>query len=275
MNMTNKVILITGSTDGLGREVAKRLAAQGARVLVHGRDRARGESLVHEIVDAGGSATFHPADLSTFAGVQSLASAVGRSHDKLDVLINNAGIGAGSSGSTRQVTVDGIELRFAVNYLAGFALTRLLLPLLLNGPRSRIVNVASVGQRPIDFDDVMLSHGYSGTAAYCQSKLAQIMFTFDLADELRQTSVTANCLHPAAYMDTTMVRNAGLTPMSTVAQGADAVLHLATAAGMDGRTGLYFDGTRVARALPDAYNLAIRQRLRELSFQLSDPSLAH
>ncbi|EEA04427.1 short-chain dehydrogenase/reductase SDR [Burkholderia sp. H160] len=275
MNMTNKVVLITGSTDGLGRCVAKRLAAQGAHVLVHGRDMERGEYVVREIAGAGGRATFYPADLSTFAEVRSLASAIGRAHDQLDLLINNAGIGAGSPGSSRQVTADGIELRFAVNYLAGFALTRLLLPLLLKGSRSRIVNVASVGQRSIDFDDVMLSHGYSGTAAYCQSKLAQIMFTFDLADELGQTGVTANCLHPATYMDTTMVRNGGITPLSTVAEGADAVLHLGAATGMEGRTGLYFDGTRLSRAHPDAYDPAIRKRLRQLSFQLTDPSLAH
>ncbi|MPW06432.1 SDR family NAD(P)-dependent oxidoreductase [Paraburkholderia sp. CNPSo 3155] len=275
MNMTNKLALVTGSTDGLGRSVAKRLAAQGAHVLIHGRNMERGEYMVREIAGAGGKATFYPADLSTFAEVRSLASAIGRAHDQLDLLINNAGIGTGSPGSIRQVTADGIELRFAVNYLAGFALTRLLLPLLLKGSRSRIVNVASVGQRPIDFDDVMLSHGYSGTLAYCQSKLAQIMFTFDLADELARTSVTANCLHPATYMDTTMVRNGGITPLSTVAEGVDAVLHLAATTGMEGRTGLYFDGTRLARAHPDAYNPAIRKRLRQLSFQLTDPSLAH
>ncbi|MGF6729500.1 NAD(P)-dependent dehydrogenase (short-subunit alcohol dehydrogenase family) [Paraburkholderia youngii] len=275
MNMTNKLVLVTGSTDGLGRCVANRLAAQGAHVLVHGRNMERGESVVREIADAGGKATFYPADLSAFAEVRSLASAIGRAHDRLDLLINNAGIGTGPRGSIRQVTADGIELRFAVNYLAGFALTRLLLPLLLKGSRSRIVNVASAGQRPIDFDDVMLSHGYSGTAAYCQSKLAQIMFTFDLADELAQTGVTANCLHPATYMDTTMVRDGGITPLSTVEQGADAVLHLAASTAMEGRTGLYFDGMRLARAHPDAYNPALRKRLRQLSFQLTDPSLAH
>ena len=269
MNITDKVALVTGSTDGLGRDVAKRLAAQGAHVLIHGRDTERAECVVRDIRTAGGSATFYRADVSTRSGIQALACEIAGSRDKLDLLINNAGIGTGAAGSSRQITADGIELRFAVNYLAGFALTRLLLPLLLKGANARVVNVASVGQRPIDFNNAMLSHGYSGVAAYCQSKLAQIMCTFDDADELKHTGMTANCLHPATYMDTTMVRSDGITPVSAVDQGADAVLYLATAPALDRLTGLYFDGTRPANVHPDAYDPSIRKRLRQLSFQLS------
>jgi NAD(P)-dependent dehydrogenase (short-subunit alcohol dehydrogenase family) len=211
---------------------------------------------------------FYPADLSSLSDVRSLAEAVQRDHGCLDVLINNAGIGVGGRGSGRQASHDGHELRFAVNYLSGFLLTRLLLPLLKGTGAARIVNVASVGQQPIDFADVMLTQDYSGTRAYCQSKLAQIMFTFDLAQELEGSGVTANCLHPATYMNTTMVRADGIVPISTVDAGADAILHLAASAEMEGRTGLYFDGLRPSRANAQAYDGTARERLRALSFQL-------
>ena len=140
-------------------------------------------------------------------------------NDRLDILINNAGIG--TAGGVREVSADGFELRFAVNYLAGFLLTRLLLPLLRASAPARIVNVSSAGQSPIDFADVMLTRGYSGTRAYCQSKLAQVMHTIDLAAELAGSGVAATCLHPATYMNTTMVRRAGITPVSTVEEGAE------------------------------------------------------
>ena len=176
-----------------------------------------------------------------------LAAAVQDETDRLDILINNAGIGA--AGGVRQVSVDGFELRFAVNYLAGFLLTYLLLPLLRSSAPARIVNVSSAGQQAIDFADVMLTRGYSGARAYCQSKL-QVMFTLDLAEKLVGTSVIATCLHPATYMDTTMVRRAGVTPVSTVDQGAEAIINLATSPALEGRTGLYFNGLREARASP-------------------------
>jgi NAD(P)-dependent dehydrogenase (short-subunit alcohol dehydrogenase family) len=168
-----------------------------------------------------------------------LAQAVRQSTEQLHVLINNAGIGTGAPNAPRETSAERYELRFAVNYLAGFLLTRLLLPLLRKSAPARIVNVASAGQQAIDFRDVMLTRGYSGTRAYCQSKLAQILFAFDLAEGLRGTGVTANVLHPATYMDTTMVRAAGITPSSTVEEGAEAILHLAMSPALEGRSGLY------------------------------------
>ena len=163
-------------------------------MLVHGRDRARGEAVAEEVRRRGGSATFYAADLSSLAAVRDLAEVVGRDHDHLDVLVNNAGIGFGRG--RREVSADGFELRFAVNYLAGFLLTRLLLPRLGGEKPSRIVNVASIGQQAIDFSDVMLERGYSGVSAYRQSKLAQIMFTIDLAAELagRQRDCELRCI---------------------------------------------------------------------------------
>jgi NAD(P)-dependent dehydrogenase (short-subunit alcohol dehydrogenase family) len=139
---------------------------------------------------------------------------------------------------------------------------------------ARIVNVASAGQQAIDFDDVMLTHGYSGARAYCQSKLAQIMFTIDLAQELKNTGVTVNSLHPASYMNTTMVRQAGVTPWSSVETGADAILNLAVSPDLEGRSGLYFDGLKESRADAQAYDAKARQQLQTLSLDLVERSIS-
>jgi NAD(P)-dependent dehydrogenase (short-subunit alcohol dehydrogenase family) len=275
MTANRKTILITGSTDGVGRYIAERLAARGWRTIIHGRDRARGEAVVGRIMKQGGEARFLGADLSSLAEVRSLADAVRRDGDGLDALVNNAGIG--TSGAQRELSADGFELRFAVNYLAGFLLTRLLMPMLESGKSARIVNVASAGQQPIDFSDVMLTHGYSGVRAYCQSKLAQIVFTVDLAKELAARDVTANCLHPATYMDTTMVRLSGVQPISTVEQGGAAILQLIESEALAGRSGLYFSGMQESRAHRQAYDEDARRRLRALSFDLvglADPLTA-
>jgi len=266
MELKDKTVLITGSTDGVGRVVAERLGAERTRVLVHGRDAARGKALVAEIEAAGGKAEFLAADLASLAEVRRLAEAVRSRTDRLDILINNAGIG--TAGAKRQVSADGCELRFAVNYLAGFLLTTELLPLLKASAPSRIINVASAGQQAIDFGDVMLTRAYDGVRAYCQSKLAQVLFTVDLAEQLKGTGVTVNALHPASYMNTTMVRQAGVTPWSSVETGAEAILNLATSPDLKGRSGLYFDGTRESRADAQAYDVKARQQLRDLSLDL-------
>lgn len=263
-----KVALITGSTDGVGRYVAGKLAAAGMTVLVHGRHRARAEAVVRSVREAGGAAQLYLADFASLAAVREMARAVERDHAEIDILINNAGIGVAGDYPGRQKSEDGHELRFAVNYLAGFLLTRLLLPRLRRTVGTRIVNVASVGQQAIDFDNVMLTRGYSGSRAYCQSKLAQIMFTFDLAEELSSSGITANALHPATYMDTAMLRGDGLSPLSTVADGGKAIVQLALGPALAGRTGLYFDGTNETRANAQAYDAAARARLRRLSFDL-------
>ncbi len=275
MTMKGKTILITGSTNGVGRYIAERLAAEGWRVIIHGRDRTRGEAVVERITNQGGEARFLAADLSSLAEVRSLADAVRRDGDGLDALVNNAGIG--TSGARRELSADGFELRFAVNYLAGFLLTRLLLPMLESRKSARIVNVSSAGQQAIDFSDLMLTRGYSGVRAYCQSKLAQILFTFDLANELAERDVTVNCLHPATYMDTTMVRLSGVRPMSTVEQGGAAILELVELPALAARSGLYFSGMQELRADRQAYDEDARKRLRALSFNLvglADPLAA-
>src|SRR5690606_22955974 len=214
-----------------------------------------------------GSARFYPADFASLDQVRALAESIRRDYDRLDLLINNAGIWL-RNGDTRQVSADGHELHFAVNYLAGYALTRSLLPLLIDSAPSRIINVASAAQNPIDFNDPMLERGYSGSRAYGQSKLAQILFTVDLAEELSGTGVTVAALHPATLMDTNMVSEAGLSPRSTVDQGAAAVMNLVTMEHLE--SGTYFDGQREARANPQAYEAAARAALRTLSDELTE-----
>ena len=260
------VVLVTGSTDGLGREVARRLAADGVHVIVHGRNRERGRALVDEITRQGkGSAAFYRADFASLAEVRGLAEAILRDYDRLDVLVNNAVIWLAGQGS-RQTSDDGHELHFQVNYLSGFLLTRRLLPLLVESAPARVVNVASGAQRPIDFGDVMLERGYSGSRGYAQSKLAQVMFTFDLSRELEGRGVSVTALHPATLMDTRLVREAGVRPRSTVAEGAEAVVNLVTAPGLG--SGRYFNGQRPQRAHAQAYDPEALSRLRQLSLEL-------
>jgi len=263
-----KTALVTGSTDGVGRMVAQRLGADGWRVLVHGRDRTRGEEVVAGIKAAGGAAEFLQADLSSMTEVRRLADAVQNTTKRLELLINNAGIGRGDPQGGREMSPDGFELRFAVNYLSGFLLTHLLLPLLKRSAPARVVNVSSLGQQAIDFKDVMMAHDYSGMRAYRQSKLAQILFTIDLAHELDGTGITVSALHPATFMNTNMVRQFG-TPMSTVEEGADAILKQAIGPEMEGRSGLYFNGQQEARADAQAYDAEARWKLKTLSLELT------
>lgn len=264
--LDQQTILITGATDGLGRAVARELAQRGATLLVHGRDEARGREALAEI---GGEAEWLQADLASLEEVRALARQVTDRHARLDALVNNAGIGTASPGDGRRVeSADGYELRFAVNYLAGYLLTRMLLGLIERSSPARIVSVSSAGQAPIDFEDVMLERHYDGVQAYCQSKLAQIMFTFDLADELRDRDVSATCLHPATYMPTKMVRAAGVDPVSSLEQGTEATLRLVADPELDGVTGRYFNGTRPAEPHPQAADPEARRRLRELSDRL-------
>jgi NAD(P)-dependent dehydrogenase (short-subunit alcohol dehydrogenase family) len=269
--LDEQVILVTGATDGLGRGVAERLAAGGATVLVHGRDDARGEATIRDIRDATGNERLRwcRADLASLADVRALAEQVAAEERRLDALVNNAGIGTTLPGDgARQVSADGYELRFQVNYLAHYLLTRLLLPVLERSAPARIVNVSSAGQAPIDFDDVMLERRYEGYLAYCRSKLAQIMFTVDLAEELVDRDVTANALHPGTFMPTKIVTHAGIDPITALDQGVDATVGLATDPALDGVTGRYFDGRRESRPNPQAGDVAARRRLRELSDRL-------
>lgn len=261
------IALITGSTDGLGREVAFQLAEAGYDIIVHGRHTGRGREVASQIEGRSGrKCRFIQADFSDLAEVRRFAQRVLDNVDRLDLLVSNAGVGPGGPENRREESQNGIELRFAVNYLAGYLLTSLLLPALRSsGPSARIVNVASAGQAPIDFDDPMMERHYERELAYCRSKLAQIMGSFDFAEELKGSAITVNAIHPAEFMPTTMVRETGFEIASTLAEGVTAVMNLAVAPELQSQTGLYFDGVRAARAHEFAYDPDARRRLRALT----------
>jgi len=262
------VILITGSTSGLGREVARALAAEGDHIIVHGRSVERGLALVEEINSASpGSARFYRADFASLDEVRGLAEAIMRDYDRLDVLVNNAGIFL-VDDPERHLSQDGYELNFQVNYLAGYLLTDLLLPLVRESAPARIVNVALSGSNvPLDFDDLMLEEGYSWQRAYGQSKLAQVMHTIDLAAEIEGSGITMNALHPATFMDTNMIVGAGLQPESSVMEGRDNVLLLIN--GESVGTGLFYvDGEPRRYWDAQPYDADVRAALRQASERL-------
>lgn len=265
-------VLVTGATDGLGRAVAERLAVEGATVLMHGRDAERlaaAESDVEMLAGADRVRTYQ-ADLSSLDEVRDLAAQVCRDEPELHALVNNAGIGSGKPDSTqREQSRDGHELRFAVNYLAGFLLTHELLPLLVECAPSRVVNVASLGQAPIDFDDPMIERGYDGSRAYSQSKLAQIAWGFELAERLGGQDVTVNSLHPSTYMPTKIVMEQVGRSVDTLEDGVEATVRLVTAPELEGVTGHFFDRQREAEAHAQAYDPEARRRLWDLSVQLT------
>jgi NAD(P)-dependent dehydrogenase (short-subunit alcohol dehydrogenase family) len=243
-------ILVTGATDGLGRVVAGDLAERGFAVLVHGRSAERAAAVAEEI----GAAGVHIADFSSLAQVRALAGEL----PHVDVLVNNAGL----ISERREVTEDALELTFQVNHLAPFLLTTRLLE---RDPPRRVVHVASAGQERPDFGDLMLERGYDEWRAYRQSKLAQIMFSFESAR--RFPDVESVALHPATFMDTKMVRSRVGTPASTVREGADATVRLAAQADLDVQ-GRYFTGLHEARADAMAYDADARKRLWDVSEQL-------
>jgi NAD(P)-dependent dehydrogenase (short-subunit alcohol dehydrogenase family) len=254
--LAEQTILVTGSTDGLGRRLAEELVKRGAHVLVHGRDPEKVERVTGEI----GAERGLVADLGSLDDVRALAGQV----DALDTLVNNAGIIA----PERRESADGHELTFAVNYLSHFLLTTLLLPKLREP--GRIVNVSSIGQQSLDFDDLMFERGWEGYSAYAKSKLAQILFTNELAERLADRDVTVNAVHPATMMDTNMVLRGSLgAPTTSVEEGVDATLRLITDPALDGVSSRFYNGRRESGADPQAADAGARRRLWEESERLA------
>lgn len=266
-----RVIALTGATDGLGRAVAERLADRADHLLIlHGRNPERLKALRDDFGGRAAEVVTVVSNLSEIAQVHALARQIAAATDRLNVLVNNAGVGFGEpDGADRRLTVDGNELRFAVNYLAPFALTRDLLPLLDAGAPARVVNVASLGQAPIAFDDLTLAHDYSGRRAYGQSKLALIADTLTLADRLPSERITVNSLHPGTYMPTKMVLESIGHSVDTLESGVEATLRLIDDPALDGVTGRFFDGMNEARAQADVYDPDVRRRLTRISEALT------
>jgi len=262
-----QTILITGATDGIGKLTALQLAQQQAHVLVHGRNKDKLIRVVEKLKETSANQKIDGfrADLSSLDDVRRLADEVLAKFPALDVLINNAGVGT----ADERLSKDGYELRFAVNYLAPFVLTHLLLPALRKAAPARIVNVSSAGQAPVDFGDVMLDQNFEPVRAYGQSKLALIMFTFDLAEQLKADEITVTTLHPGTYLNTNMVRRAGVRPLGEPQSGADAVAFLAVSPEMEGTTGKYFNVTTEDRVNAQAYDEKARRQLRTFSLELT------
>jgi retinol dehydrogenase-14 len=283
VSMVGRTVLVTGGTGGIGRATALGLAAMGANVAITGRDGARTESAAREVRTAGsGQVDAFVADLSSQEEVRRLAADVLRRLSRVDVLVNNVG----GYWNTRHLTADGLERTFAVNHLAPYLLTNLLLDrLTLNGP-ARIVTVASNAQAMgrIDFDDLQGERSYSGARAYNQSKLANVLFTYELARRLVGTSVTANALHPGVVSTAFGAEDPGrvqrlfvpfLRPfMKTPAQGATTSVHLASAADLEHVNGRYFAHGRQRRSSRRSYDEAAARRLWQVSADLTGPPAA-
>lgn len=261
------IILITGSTDGIGRLAALKLAGKNATLLTHGRDRDKVRTVSEAIKKESGNNNIFgfTADLASLSEVRQFASDVSENFPKIDILINNAGVGF----ADKRYSKDGFELRFAVNYLAVFLLTTLLLPALDHPEPSRIVNVSSAGQHPLDFDDIMMERDFNPGKAYGQSKLALIMYTFELAKRLVNTNITVNSLHPGTYLDTNMVRRAGITPWNKPETGAEAEVFLAISDKLEGVTGKYFNVKTESKTNSQAYDEGAREKLWEISLELT------
>lgn len=267
--MKNKIVLITGSTDGIGKATALQLAATGATVIVHGRDTERCQRTCDDIRATTGNPNVDciVADLSSQRHVRQMANDILARYDRLHVLINNAGI----ITPTRQITEDSLEMTFAVNYLAPFLLTHLLLDLLKRSAPTRIVNVASTvhydGQ--IDFKDLQSERKYNSVAAYKNAKLAEVLFTFELAERLKGSGVTVNALHPGVVATKLLDAGWGWTNGWTTEQGAALSVYLASSPEVAQVNGTYFESKAAGGASPKAKDAKLRRQLWDISAQLT------
>ncbi|NTV27328.1 MAG: SDR family oxidoreductase [Methanothrix sp.] len=272
--MDGKVVLVTGSTDGIGKQTAYSLASKGAIVLLHGRNPSRGESVLEEIRSMTGNTSlqFFQADLSSAKAIQKLADQVKESHDRLDVLVNNAG----TFQLERSLNDDGLETTFAVNYLAQFRLVHELRDLLKKSASKsasgRIVNVASAAHwnaRTLDWSNLQGEKRYDGYEAYALSKLATILFTYALARRLEGTGVTANCLHPGVIKTKLLRAGFGDHPGETPEKGARTSVYLASSPEVEGISGKYFERCRSVQSSPISYDHMLQEKLWQVSTELT------
>jgi len=256
-DVRSEVVLITGATDGLGKAVAFALAHPDRTLLVHGRNRERVDALVTELLAKGAlHVRGYVADFSDLKSVRGLASEILRREKHLNVLINNAGVGI---LDTRTQSADGYELTFQVNFLAGDLLSRALSGLLRRSAPSKILNISSAGQWPLDAEDLLSEENWNGAIAYGRSKLAQIMGSFDFAAEYAGEDVVCNAIHPASLMPTKIVLGK-FQPASTIEHGVRNVLNILR--DRTGATGCFFYESELRPAHAQAYDPAMREYLR-------------
>lgn len=261
--LSESTVLITGATDGLGKATAEWFAEKNAKVLLHGRNENKGQKTVEDIINKTGNKKlkYYNGDFSSLESVARVAEDILLDNEQIDILINNAGIGGGpKSGNQRETSKEAFELVWSVNYLSQVLFTRKLLTLMKID--SKIINIASVSQAKIDFSDLGTEKNYDGFLAYSRSKIALIMFTFDLADELAEKGISVNAIHPSTLMNTNMVKQHFGKSQTSVKQGLDAVTALAT---VDGITGKFFDGKNRSKALGQAYDKSAREKLKKIT----------
>ena len=276
--MTGKVVLVTGATNGIGEVTARELAGKGATIVLVGRDEGKTKGIQENIRREIGNdhVDYLIADLSSMQEVRDLAQAFKQRYDRLDVLLNDAG----AMFTSRQETVDGFERTFALNHLAYFLLTNLLLDVLKASAPARIVNVSSNAHQGahIDFDDLQSAHGYNGMRAYGRSKLMNLLFTYELARRLEGTGVTANALHPG-FVNTGFAKNNGgvvrvamnlIGPLVAITpeQGAQTLIYLASSPEVEGVSGKYFTRQKPVKSSAVSYNVEDARRLWEISAEL-------
>jgi retinol dehydrogenase 12 len=265
--MKDKTILITGSTDGIGKQTALELAEMGATVLLHGRNSERADRVLNEIKKATGNDRIEAfiADLSSLKQVRNLAEQVLEKHDRLDVLINNAGV----YETSHRISEDGFEMTFAVNHMAPFLLTLLLLDLLKNSAPCRIINVSSqVHASSVDFDNLQAEKHYSAYEAYSLSKLCNVLFTYELAERLKGKGITVNCLHPGV-IGTKLLKAGWGMGGSPVTEGSKTSVYLATASELSTVTGKYFKDMKPTKSSQISYDAETGKRLWRISEQLT------
>jgi retinol dehydrogenase 14 len=265
--MHKKIILITGSTDGIGKQTAFELSKTGATIIVHGRSEEKCKNTIREIHKSTPDADLEylAADLSSIKEVKNLARQFHKRFSHLDVLINNAGVFM----TDRKLTINGFELTFAVNHLAPFVLTNELLPLIKKSPSSRIITVSSMAHQrsTIDFENLQADHRFNGYAVYSVSKLANILHTYELAQRLKKISVTVNCLHPGVI--TTKLLKAGFDMEgSSLEKGAETPVYLALSDKVANVTGKYFSDKKEVRSSALSYDVSIQKKLWDVSEQL-------
>jgi len=277
--MKNKICIVTGANSGIGYETALSFAKQGAKLLMVCRNKEKGTIALNEVKSASQNNDIELiiADFSSQKDIRRAAQEINNKYQSIDILINNAG----AIQDLRNETVDGYETTFATNHLGYFLFTNLLLDKLKTAPKARIINVASSAQQmgKLNFDDLHLKNGYTPMKAYAQSKLANIVFTYELAKRLKNTNITTNCVHPGVVRTGFAKDSKGIVKfffslakpfMRNAVKGAETMISLSTSPELEGVSGNFYFDKKIKKSIPDSYNDLIQKRLWEESEKLTN-----